>query len=63
MLQTDGKIVVAGQIGDSVIDDFLVARYNIDGSLDASFGEDGVVTTDFGHAHDLGTSVDYRVRR
>lgn len=27
--------------------DFLVVRYNTDGSLDSTFGDDGVVFTDF----------------
>ena len=47
-IQPDGKIVVAGNI--SRLDgahDFLVVRYNEDGTLDPSFGQDGVVTTDF----------------
>ena len=47
-IQPDGKIVVAGTI--SRLDgthDFLVVRYNDDGTLDSSFGQDGVVTTDF----------------
>jgi uncharacterized delta-60 repeat protein len=44
-----GKIVVAGFTSpDLVNDDFAVARYNKDGSLDQSFGNDGKVTTDFG---------------
>jgi uncharacterized delta-60 repeat protein/uncharacterized repeat protein (TIGR01451 family) len=43
-IQADGKIVAAGRAGT----DFLVARYNGDGSLDASFGSSGIVTTDFG---------------
>ena len=43
-IQSDGKIVVAGQTNG----DFLLARYNSDGSLDASFDADGIVTTDFG---------------
>jgi uncharacterized delta-60 repeat protein len=42
-----GQIVVAGQgYGGTV--DFLVARYNRDGSLDTSFGSEGIVTTSFG---------------
>ena len=45
-IQTDGKIVAAGRAGT----DFLVARYNGDGSPDASFGSGGMVTTDFGGA-------------
>jgi uncharacterized delta-60 repeat protein len=42
-IQTDGKIVVCGNIGD----EFAVARYNANGSLDASFDGDGWVATDF----------------
>jgi uncharacterized delta-60 repeat protein len=42
-LQADGKIVVAGRSGF----DFALARYNPDGSLDASFGVGGRVRTDF----------------
>jgi len=47
MIQSDGKIVAAGQtlymFGNS---DFAVTRYNVDGSLDSSFGSGGKVTTD-----------------
>lgn len=40
-LQPDGKILVAGSAGSS----FAVVRYNPDGSLDTSFDQDGIVTT------------------
>ena len=40
-LQPDGKIVVAGESSG----DFVVARYNTDGTLDASFGGGGIVVT------------------
>jgi len=43
VVQSDGKIVVAG--GD---EDFELARYEKDGTLDTGFGGDGKVTTDFG---------------
>jgi uncharacterized delta-60 repeat protein len=43
-LQADGKIVVAGRTAD----DFALARYNLNGSLDTSFSGDGKQTTDFG---------------
>jgi uncharacterized delta-60 repeat protein len=43
-LQPDGKIVAAGDASG----DFGLARYNGDGSLDASFSGDGMLTTDFG---------------
>jgi uncharacterized delta-60 repeat protein len=47
-IQSDGKIVVAGEFRIGFDDAFLVARYNNDGSLDNSFGLNGVVTTSFG---------------
>jgi uncharacterized delta-60 repeat protein len=48
-IQSDGKIVVAGStiINISTQHDFALARYNHDGSLDASFGSGGKVRTDF----------------
>jgi uncharacterized delta-60 repeat protein len=45
-IQRDGKIVVAGSTG--AVDDFALARYNRDGSLDTRFDGDGKVTTDSG---------------
>jgi uncharacterized delta-60 repeat protein len=45
-IQSNGKIVAAGRAGT----DFLLARYNGDGNLDATFGSGGIVTTDFGGA-------------
>ena len=45
VVQPDGKIVVAG--GQWTIYDFAIARLNPDGSLDGTFGKDGMVTTDF----------------
>ena len=47
VIQSDGKILVAGQSNDTN-SDFALARYNSDGSLDTSFDGDGKVTTDFG---------------
>jgi uncharacterized delta-60 repeat protein len=48
-IQADGKIVAAGTTDAGVTgDDFALARYNPDGSLDLTFGGDGKVTTDFG---------------
>jgi uncharacterized delta-60 repeat protein len=53
VIQPDGKIVVAGHSG--IFHGFfqqsfeiIVARYNVDGSLDPTFGSDGIVTTDVG---------------
>ena len=44
VLQSDGKILVAGTTGA----DFALLRYNSDGSLDNSFSTDGITTTNFG---------------
>jgi uncharacterized delta-60 repeat protein len=55
--QSDGKIIVAG-VTDSVSSyDFAVVRYNSDGSLDNTFGTDGVVTIDFDGNYDTATAV------
>ncbi|MCK9424447.1 MAG: T9SS type A sorting domain-containing protein [Ignavibacteriaceae bacterium] len=57
-IQSDGKIVVAGYVGGGgFINDFAVARYNSDGSLDNTFDTDGIVTTAIGSASDVGYSV------
>jgi uncharacterized delta-60 repeat protein len=48
VLQPDGKLVVAGDTGGPLGDDFALARYLPDGSLDPAFGTGGRVTTDFG---------------
>jgi uncharacterized delta-60 repeat protein len=54
-VQPDGKIVIAGyaNLGLPASDDFALARYNADGTLDAGFGTGGVVTTGMGPGPDL----------
>ncbi|TAL47629.1 MAG: hypothetical protein EPN89_08335 [Methylovulum sp.] len=52
-VQADAKILVAGNSND----DFALARYNADGSLDTGFDGDGKVITDFGSFNDTGHSV------
>ena len=47
-IQPDGKIVLAGGSVIGWFNDFAVARYNTDGTLDASFGNGGTVLTEFG---------------
>jgi uncharacterized delta-60 repeat protein len=56
-IQPDGRIVVAGYAHNGVDQDFALARYNTDGTLDNSFSADGKVSTDFGMGHDHGRSV------
>jgi uncharacterized delta-60 repeat protein len=46
-IQPDGKIVAAGLAFGSALYDFALARFNSDGSPDASFGVDSRVVTDF----------------
>jgi uncharacterized delta-60 repeat protein len=51
VVQSDGKIVLAGGGGvksGNLYGAFELARYNADGSLDTSFGQQGKVTTYFG---------------
>jgi uncharacterized delta-60 repeat protein len=45
VLQPDGKLVAAG-ICDFATPNFCLARYNLDGTLDATFGAGGKVSTD-----------------
>ncbi len=44
-LQADGKIITAGNSGGLVGNGFLLVRYNNDGSVDKSFGDNGKVIT------------------
>src|SRR2546423_1978302 len=44
-VQSDGKIVAAGQSNSGVTSRIGVARYNADGSLDSGFGSSGTVVT------------------
>jgi uncharacterized delta-60 repeat protein len=62
-LQPDGKIIAAGTvfvdfiIGESSNTDFALARYNPDGTPDATFGSGGQVSTDFVGMEDDAFSV------
>src|SRR5437764_72609 len=47
-IQADNKIVLAGYSGSSTNHDFTLARYNPDGSLDPSFGVNGIVISELG---------------
>lgn len=50
-VQPTDKLIVIGfsQAGPPTNEDFRVARYSSDGSLDANFGGTGIVYTDFGN--------------
>jgi len=51
-VQSDGKILAAGERSDGSHFDFALARYNADGSLDSSFGSGGKVTDSIGPGSD-----------
>ena len=57
LVQPDGRIVVAGVSSSSGSNDFALARYNADGSLDTSFDGDGLLVTDFDAGDDQAYSV------
>ena len=57
-IQSNGKIVVGGfSVSGSDDEDFAVVRYNPDGALDNSFGENGIITTQIGSIKSRGTSM------
>jgi uncharacterized delta-60 repeat protein len=56
-VDANGKILVAGSTGQYIINDFAVARYNADGSLDSSFGTGGIVVTDSGVGEDVARGI------
>ncbi len=55
--QTDGKLVIAGSSHNNGIYDFVLVRYNANGSLDTSFDGDGKLTLDFDAGIDIGGDV------
>lgn len=56
-IQADGKILAVGTTENSPKDDFAVVRYNNNGSLDSTFGNDGIATTALGSSYDEATAV------
>lgn len=57
VIQPDGKIVVAGHYSGGSGSDFMVMRYNPDGSPDTSFSGDGMVSTPILTGEDYGYAV------
>ena len=56
-LQADGKIVVVGDSEYNGDTDLFVLRYNEDGTLDTSFGDNGFVITDIAGGDDTARDV------
>lgn len=52
LLQADQKILVTGYRAGGASADFVLMRYNTDGSIDSTFDADGIVLTDFGTTSD-----------
>ncbi|MDK9692738.1 MAG: cadherin domain-containing protein [Sulfurimonas sp.] len=67
VLQTNGKIVVAGRMYDDTLKEYHItlARYNSDGSLDMTFSGDGKIVDDFfdlnEYANTLGIQSDGKI--
>ena len=55
-IQADGKIVAAGTTGPTNLGDFALMRFNSDGSVDTTFGNNGIVTTGV-DGHDIAYSA------
>jgi uncharacterized delta-60 repeat protein len=64
-IDSNGKIVVAGISNASgrSDNDFALARYNADGTLDTTFNSTGEVLTDFGTGGDDAASAVHRLER
>ena len=59
-VQADGKVIAGGTTRDrfpAVWDEMAVARYNVDGTLDTSFGVGGKRAFDLLAGHDLGWAL------
>ncbi|MBX7154762.1 MAG: T9SS type A sorting domain-containing protein [Candidatus Kapaibacterium sp.] len=68
VLQTDGKILMAGDVyfkGQGLQGDFAVLRYNSNGTLDTTFGKGGKVTTNVSnyenHAYAIAVQADGKI--
>ncbi|RLJ65139.1 DUF4347 domain-containing protein [Sulfurisoma sediminicola] len=56
-VQGDGKILVGGYVHNGTNYDFLLARYNVDGSLDGGFGNTGKASVAVGPSNDQAYSI------
>ena len=56
-IQLDGKIVLAGGCINGASNDFCIARYNADGTLDTTFNTTGKVITPIGTSDDIASSL------
>jgi len=56
-IQDDGKIIAAGSSAVFNDYDFTLVRFNVNGSIDSTFGINGIVTTPIGDEDDIVVSV------
>ncbi|WP_170928380.1 delta-60 repeat domain-containing protein [Deinococcus hopiensis] len=56
-VQADGKVLIAGRIGNGRGADLLVVRYTTEGRLDPAFGRGGIVVTDLNTSFDSGNTL------
>lgn len=56
-IQDDGKIVLVGVVNNGPESEFGIVRYNSNGSIDSSFGTNGVVTEFWGWGHARGVAI------
>ena len=57
VLQPDGKLLTAGYTWNGTNYDFVLARYNLNGTPDNTFNGDGVAITDFGSTRDIARAM------
>jgi uncharacterized delta-60 repeat protein len=56
-IQSDGKILLGGYCYNGSNNDFCIARFNSNGTLDTSFGSSGIVIQPIGSSDDYGYSL------
>jgi uncharacterized delta-60 repeat protein len=56
-IQPDGKILLGGYCKNGSNDDFCIARFNSDGTLDTTFGTGGKIIQPIGSSDDKGYSL------
>ncbi len=58
VMQNDDKAIVAGIAGNGNDNDFVIVRMTPEGDLDETFGDEGIVFTDFDSSTDIAQSVE-----
>ncbi|MEC4679021.1 MAG: delta-60 repeat domain-containing protein, partial [Nitrospirota bacterium] len=57
VMQNNDMFLLAGSVDNGTNFDFVLARYNANGSLDTAFGNNGIVTTAIGTGHDFAKTI------